>query len=170
LATDSLTLGGNFSYTPNEYSEDLEVLDPAGFDRPASLFGPETSLKNINGNQLLQVPESKFNGWISHVTPLPSGSTLMFTGSYSWIDKVYYSPFQNEDEMAEDYGRLDLRASWTSADGRMMVSGFVNNVLDETGILQVLRHGEEEMFRQSAGTTLPRLMGIEFTVAMNPMN
>ena len=52
----------------------------------------------------------------------------------------------------------------------MMLSGFVNNVLDETGVLQVLRHGEEEMFRQSAGTTLPRLMGIEFTVAMNPMN
>ncbi len=170
LATDSLTLGGNFSYTPNEYSEDLEILDPAGFDRPASLFGAATSLKNINGNQLLQVPESKFNAWVTHVTPLDSGATLMFSGSYSWIDKVYYSPFQNEDEMSEGYSRLDLRATWTSRDGRMMLSGFVNNVLDETGVLQVLRHGEEEMFRQSAGTTLPRLMGIEFTVAMNPMN
>jgi outer membrane receptor protein involved in Fe transport len=170
LATDSLTLGGNFSYTPNEYSEDLEILDPAGFDRPASLFGPATSLKNINGNQLLQVPESKFNAWMTHVTPLDSGASLTFSSSYSWIDKVYYSPFQNEDEMAEDYGRLDLRASWTSADGRMMVSGFINNVLDDTGILQVLRHGEEEHYRQTAGTTLPRLMGIEFTVAMNPMN
>ena len=170
LATDTLTLGGNFSYTPNEYSEDLEVLDPAGFDRPASLFGPATSLKNINGNQLLQVPETKFNGWISYSAPLPSGSTLGFTTSYSWIDKVYYSPFQNEDEKADSYGRLDLRASWTSADGRMMVSGFVNNVLDEVGVLQVLRHGEEEHYRQTAGTTLPRLMGIEFTVSMNAMN
>ena len=26
------------------------------------------------------------------------------------------SPFENEDEMAEAYGRLDMRASWTSAD------------------------------------------------------
>jgi hypothetical protein len=52
----------------------------------------------------------------------------------------------------------------------MMVSGFVNNVLDEVGVLQVLRHGEEEHYRQSAGTTLPRLMGIEFTVSMNAMN
>ncbi|MFZ8973795.1 MAG: TonB-dependent receptor domain-containing protein, partial [Pseudomonadales bacterium] len=170
LATERLTLGGNFSYTPNKYSEDLDVLDPAGFDRPASLFGPATALKNINGNQLLQVPESKFNGWISHVTPLPSGSTLMIMSSYSWIDDVYYSPFENDSEMAEAYGRLDLRASWTSADGRMTVAGFVNNVLDDIGVLQVLRHGEEEFFRQSGGTTLPRLMGIEFTVAMNPMN
>jgi hypothetical protein len=83
---------------------------------------------------------------------------------------VYYSPFENEDEMAEAYGRLDMRASWTSADGRMTVAGFVNNVLDDTGVLQVLRHGEEEFFRQTAGTTLPRLMGIEFTVSMNAMN
>jgi hypothetical protein len=115
----------------------------------------------------LAVPESKFNGWISHVTPLDSGANLTFSGSYSWIDKVYYSPFENEDEMADDYGRLDLRASWTSADGRMIVSGFVNNVTDDIGVLQVLRHGEEEHFRQSAGTTLPRLMGLELTVSMN---
>ena len=55
---------------------------------------------------------------------------------------MYYSPFENEDEMAEAYGRLDMRASWTSADGRMIVAGFVNNVLDETGVLQVLRHSQ----------------------------
>ena len=118
---------------------------------------------------MLQVPEKKFNGWVSHVTPLASGSALTFSGSYSWIDDVYYSPFENEDEMAQAYGRLDMRASWSSSDGRMIVSGFVNNVLDDVGVLQILRHGEEEFFRQSAGTTLPRLYGIEFTVAMTPM-
>ena len=170
LATDRLTLGGNFSYTPNKYTEDLVMLDPVRFDAPPSLFGAVQSATNINGNQLLQVPESKFNGWITHVTPLDSGATLMFSGSYSWIDEVYYSPFQNDRDKAADYGRLDLRATWTSADGRMMLAGFVNNVLDDVGVLQVLREGEAEHFRQSAGTTLPRLMGIEFTVAMNAMN
>ena len=169
LATDRLTVGGSLSYTPNEYSEDLFMLDPAGFDRPESLFGATTALQNINGNQLLQVPESKFNGWATYVMPLDSGANLTISSAYSWIDKVYYSPFQNEDEMADSYGRLDVRASWTSADGRMMVTGFINNVLDDVGVLQVLRHGEEEMFRQSAGTTLPRLLGLEFTVAMNPL-
>ena len=56
LATDRLTVGGNFSYTPNEYSEDLFILDPAGFDAPASLFGAATVQKNIKGNQLLASP------------------------------------------------------------------------------------------------------------------
>jgi hypothetical protein len=36
-------------------------------------------------------------------------------------------------------------------------------VFDDVGILQVLRNGEDEFFRQSAGTTLPRLYGMEFT-------
>ena len=40
-------------------------------------------------------------------------------------------------------GVLDLRASWTSGDGRMVVSGFVNNVLDDIGLVQVLRSDEE---------------------------
>jgi len=169
LATDRLTVGGSLSYTPNEYTEDLFVVDPAGFDRPESLFGSSNALKNVKGNQLLQVPESKFNGWATFVQPLNSGANMTFSASYAWIDKVYYSPFQNEEEMADAYGRLDLRASWTSADGRMMLTGFVNNVTDDVGVLQVLRHGEEEWFRQSAGTTLPRLFGLEFTVAMNPL-
>ena len=169
LATDQLTVGGSFSYTPNEYTEDLFMLDPAGFDRPASLFGANTALQNVKGNQLLQVPESKFNGWATYVMPLDSGANLTLSSSYSWIDEVYYSPFQNDDEKSDAYGRVDVRASWTSSDGRIMLTGFINNVMDDVGVLQVLRHGEEEQFRQSAGTTLPRLFGLEFTVAMNPL-
>jgi outer membrane receptor protein involved in Fe transport len=169
LVTDRWTVGGSFSYTPNEYTEDLVMLDPARFEAPPSLFGAVQSASNIKGNQLLQVPESKGNAWASYVMPLQSGASLTISSAYSWIDDVYYSPFQNEAEMADAFGRLDLRASWTSSDGRMMLTGFVNNVTDEIGVLQVLRHGEAEMFRQSAGTTLPRLFGLEFSVAMNPM-
>ena len=46
------------------------------------------------------------------------------------------------------------------------MTGFVNNVLDEVGVLQVLREGEAEMFRHTAGTTVPRLMGLEVTYNM----
>jgi len=169
LVDDRWTVGGSFSYTPNEYTEDLVMLDPARFEAPPSLFGDIQSARNINGNQLLQVPEMKFNGWASYVMPLDSGASVTFSSSYAWIDDVYYSAFQNENDKAKAFGRLDFRASWTSSDGRMMLTGFVNNVMDDVGKLQILREGEAEHFRQSAGTTLPRLFGLEFTVAMNPM-
>ena len=93
-----------------------------------------------------------------------AGSKLDLNTSYAWIDEVFYSPFEADTERADAYGRLDLRASWTSSDTKLIVSGFVNNVLDDIGVLQVLRQGEDEFFRHNTGTTLPRAYGLEVTV------
>jgi outer membrane receptor protein involved in Fe transport len=166
LATDQLTLGGNFSYTPSEYTEDLFAKDTAGFDSPDSLYPGQDQTKNINGNQLLQVPEGKATAWASYRFPLDGGSNLEVFGVYTWIDDVFYSAFESETEMAEAYSRVDLRATWTSQEGNMSIGAFVNNVTDEVGILQVLRNDESENFRNSAGTTLPRMFGVEFSYAM----
>ena len=43
---------------------------------------------------------------------------------------------------------------------------FVNNITDDVGILQILRNSEEENFRNGAGTTLPRMFGVEFSYSM----
>jgi len=163
LATDNWTFGGNFSYTPSEYTEDLYVTDTSDITVPNSLF-PEASNTevNINGNQVLQVPELKYTTWASYQIPLDGGSTIELFGVYTWIDDVYYSAFESEAEVAPSYGRTDLRATWTSAEGNMTIAAYVNNVSDEVGILQIVRNTEEEYFRQAAGTTLPRMYGIEF--------
>ena len=164
LATDSLTLGGNFSFTPSEYTKDLTILDPGDVSRPTSLY-PEQELneKNINGNQLLQVPELKYTVFGTYGIPLDSGASLDFSSVYSWTDEVYYSPFENEKEKSESYGRLDVRATWTNSDQNIIVAAYVNNILDDVAVLQVLRNGESEHYRINAGTTLPRMMGLEFT-------
>jgi outer membrane receptor protein involved in Fe transport len=167
LATDALTLGGNFSYTPNEYTKDLMILDPASIETPTSLYPDrETNRKNINGNQLLQVPEIKYTVYGTYAIPLDDGANLDVSSVYSYTDDVYYSPFENEREMAEGYGRLDIRATWTNAAQDIEIAAFCNNVLDEVAVLQVLRHGEGEHFRQTGGTTVPRLFGVELTYRM----
>jgi outer membrane receptor protein involved in Fe transport len=162
LASDNLTLGGNFSFTPSEYTEDLFVKDTAGFETPDSLFPAANQAVNIKGNKLVQVPELKYTGYASYRIPMASGN-LDLSGVYSWTDEVYYSPFQTEREKTQAYGRTDLRASWTSTDGSWTISGFVNNIFDDVAILQILRNDEGEFFRQSAGVTSPRLYGVEFT-------
>lgn len=167
LATDNWTLGGNFSYTPSEYNEDFIVGDLAGADTPPSLFPDVISLvQNIKGNQLVQVPELKYTGWATYRWPLSGGSNVEFFGVYSWIDEVYYSPFESESEKAESYDRVDLRATWTSASGSWVVSGYVNNVFDDIGVLQILRESEAEFFRVTAGVTAPRMYGIEVSYSM----
>ena len=167
LASDRWTLGGNFSYTPSEYTEDLFIQDPSQVNTPESLF-PDTNklTQNINGNQILQVPELKYTAFASYEMPLAGGSRLELFGVYSWIDEVYYSPFESEQEKAESYDRTDVRATWTSAAGNWVISGFVNNIFDDVGVLQVVREGEGEFFRHSAGTTAPRMYGLEFTYSM----
>ena len=167
LATDNWTLGGNFSYTPSEYTEDLFIKDTSDASVPTTLF-PEANdnYVNIKGNQVLQVPELKGTAWASYLMQLDGGSSLEFFGVYTWIDDVYYSAFESEAEMAPSYGRADVRATWTSASGDMSVAAFVNNVSDDVGILQIVRNTEEEYFRQAAGTTLPRMYGIEFKYSM----
>ncbi|NOX50014.1 MAG: TonB-dependent receptor [Gammaproteobacteria bacterium] len=167
LTTDNLTVGGNFSFTPSEYTKDLFVQDPAQINTPESLFPDANALtQNINGNQILQVPELKYTVWSSYRWPLDGGASVEVFGVYNWIDEVYYSPFETQGERADSYDRLDLRATWTSAEGNWIVSGFVNNIFNDVGVLQVLREGEDEFFRRSSGTTTPRLYGLEVTYSL----
>ena len=164
LATDRITVGGNFSWTPSEYSEDFFIKDPSSFDRPDSIFSGQDELTtNVKGNKVLQVPEGKATAWASYNFPLGEGGNLELFGVYSWISEVYYSSFEAEAEKADAYDRVDLRATYTSGGGNWIVSGFVNNVFDDVGVLQVLTDGEQENFAHSAGTTVPRLYGVEFT-------
>ncbi len=164
LVNDSLTLGGNFSFTPSEYSGDLLISDSSNYDVPGSLYPEfENLTQNIGGNQLLQVPEGKATAWGSYLVPLSGGSQLELFGIFSWTDEVFFSPFQSQAEKAEAYSRTDLRATWTSDTGNWVVSGFVNNIFDDVANLQILRQGEAEFFRHTAGTTVPRLYGMELT-------
>lgn len=164
LATDRITLGGNFSWTPSEYTKDLLIKDPAGLDAPESIFSSQAEqLTNIKGNQLLQVPEGKATAWGSYRIPMQGGSSLDLFAVYTWISEVYYSPFESEEEKADAYDRVDLRATFTSGGGNWIISAFVNNVLDDVGVLQILRESEDEFFRHSAGTTVPRHYGLELT-------
>ncbi len=164
LVNDNLTLGGNFSFTPSEYTETLLISDSSNHNVPGSLYPEfETLTQDIKGNQLLQVPEGKATLWGGYLFPLRGGSQLELFGIYSWTDEVYFSPFQSEAEKAAAYSRTDLRATWSSGDGNWAITGFVNNVFNEVANLQVLRHSESEFFRHTAGTTVPRLYGMEFT-------
>ena len=162
--TASLALGGNFSFNPSEYTETLRFSDTSDRNIPGSLYPDfEQLTQDIKGNQLIQVPEGKATAWASYNIPLNAGAQLEFFGLYSWIDEVFYSPFESDDEKADGYDRLDLRGTYTSSNGNWVISAFVNNVFDDVGNLQVLRAGEAEFFRHSSGNTVPRLFGMEFT-------
>ncbi len=161
LATERLTLGGTFSVTDSQYTSNFGIVDANNPDLPNSIFTMTDSPVNIKGKQMLRVPKYKANGWAQYSIPMGSSGSVEFLTTYSWIDKVYFSPFQAEEDAAPAYSRWDARASWYSADRTWTVALFVNNILDEIGVRQIDRSDEQENFRRSGATTNPRLFGLE---------
>lgn len=163
LATDSLTIGAHFSYTGTEYTSDYSVIDPNNPQRPASLFNAADSFINIKGNKMLRVPEKKGGGWMMYTYQLGDAGRLEFLANYSWIDRVYFSVFEQKDQSAPSYDRFDLRATWHNAEESIMVAAFVNNVLNDIGWRQIEQYGatEESLYRRTGSPTDPRSAGLE---------
>ena len=59
--------------------------------------------------------------------------------------------------MAEAYGRLDMQATWTNAE-QNLGSPPLQQRTRRCSSAPVLRHGEGAHFRQTGGTTVPRLL------------
>lgn len=162
LTTDSLTLGGNFSYTPSEYTKSLLVSDETNAELPASMFNPLLTQDDIKGNQLLQVPEGKATFWGTYDIPMSSGN-LQILSSISWIDDVYYTPHQSELSMAPAYLRWDGRVTWTNTADDLIVSLFINNITDEAGVRFISRDDESNGWMQGGQLSEPQLWGVEVT-------
>lgn len=182
LATENLTLGGNFSFTDSEYTSDLTGaidFDGDGTDEfqnisltqnefdaslPASLFrNPAERVQSIEGNQLLLVPEIKWTLFGMYNHPLANGSSVEGRTTLSYTDEVFFSVENNPEDQAPEYYRWDARLTWTSPTENIIVSGFVNNILDDIGVRQITRTAESQNYLRSAVPTDPRLMGIELT-------
>jgi outer membrane receptor protein involved in Fe transport len=162
LATEHITLGANFSYTHSEYTEDFFMIDGVDPRYPDSLFNAQDRPLNIEGNQMLHVPEMKGGAFGQYSMPMGFGGRAEFLVSWSWIDQVYFSAFENEDDSAPEYDRWDVRATWYSEDEAWTVAAFVNNVLDEVGIREVdIWFGEDTNYVQPGLTSDPRLYGLE---------
>ena len=82
--------------------------------------------------------------------------------SWTYIDDVFFSPFENDDDAAPSYQRWDTRATWFSDDEAWQVAAFVNNITDELGIREAdIWFGEEYNYVQPGLTSDPRLYGVE---------
>lgn len=161
LPTGRITLGLNFSYTHTEYASDFVLIDGFGEESPGSLFVAIGQPINIKGNRMPRIPEWKGGVWGQYEWPLGDLGQLVFFSGWNWIDKVYFSPFENEDDATGSYARLDARATWLSVDKAWNLTVFANNVFDEIGIRQIDRGGEGSNYLRSGATTDPRLIGLE---------
>ena len=100
IATDALQIGVNFSYTHSEYTESFEMISPNDPERPASLFNALSTEIDVEGNQMLRVPEMKGGAYAQYTLPWEVSGRTDVLVNYSWIDKVYFSVFEDDRAMA----------------------------------------------------------------------
>ena len=162
LVNQRITLGATMSFTHSEYTDNYNVIDIYNAQIPNSLFDNTQTPINIKGNQMVRVPERKFDAYAQYALPLSGDKgTLTFLADYSWIDKVYFNVFAESTDKADSYGRTDARISWLSAAANWSVSAFCNNVFDDIGTRQIEALEEEDNFRRTGTLTNPRTYGME---------
>lgn len=169
LATDSLTLGGNFSYTDSRYVSEVTnpstgqpgVVDTTNPLAPASIYSAKQRIDLIQGVQLPRVPKEKWVAYGTYNWDLASG-TLSFNTDVAWTGKVRFNLTNSPLELAQAWYRWDARLTWTRSDNKLVLSAFVNNITNQIGVRNMAAGNESADFLRTVVPTLPRESGIEF--------
>jgi iron complex outermembrane receptor protein len=136
LLGDNLTLGGNWSYTNAEFTEEFSIIDVNNPDLPQSIFtAGERTVSGFDGASLPKIPEWKFTVWGNYSWSLGDSGTLDLFTTVGYTDEFFFNaPFQRDLDRAPSFTRWDARASWTSVSETWEVSAFVNNITNELGV------------------------------------
>lgn len=168
LATDSWTIGGNYSWADTEYKSDFLVLEDDNPELPIWAFSgtleefDDIFVKNLKGNELKRIPEHKATVW-SYYDWVFSPGTLTLGGTFSYTGSFYDSGITRSlDKVPERY-RLDLSATWRDSRERFTVRAFVDNVTDEGRARGFGTATVGSNYNLSADFLYPRFYGLDVT-------
>lgn len=108
-----------------------EVVDANG----DTITVTTTGSVNFGGNSLRNQPEHKLSAALAYNVPMPADlGALDVVGLLSWRDKMYVDEANLDIYSVPEYARWDLRANWRSANGKITVTGWVTNLLDQIAV------------------------------------
>ena len=145
--TEQLKIGGFYTYL----GSDLGPFEAQTFADPNPTVAPWTYIDEETGQQVTgpyQLPKvwtgSKLPQQPTHkaaITVAYENSFDGVPGTFQWSGWLNYTgeryPYaQNLDsQIMRAYNRLDLRATWTAPDGNVTATAFIQNVMDEIGLV-----------------------------------
>jgi len=87
---------------------------------------------NIRGNYTRYSPKWTYNVHPAYNLRLGSGARLLFQGDVSYKSRQYHTEFNSVRLSAPKYVIADASLRYTTADGRISVTGFLNNMFNKT--------------------------------------
>tara|TARA_B110001450_G_scaffold121684_1_gene114705 strand:+ start:5279 stop:7774 length:2496 start_codon:yes stop_codon:yes gene_type:complete len=152
VITDRLNLLANYTYLNAKIGEQSSLF----YNEAAELE------MDIEGNDIPNSTPNKFSVTTLYGVDLFSGN-LTLAATYVWRDATAYSIFENPGSTAKAFEQFDARATWTSADDRFRVIGFMQNILDKDGYTGA-NVGPAPRSSRTINLTPPRTYGAEFQV------
>lgn len=122
VPTEHLELSFNWAYLDAEYT-DFSGLTPAADGTPI----------DFSGNTMRQAPEhsGSINARYTWDSVVDSNDQLAVNLSARYVDDVFYDPDNNPRAVVDAYTVADARLSYTSANEKIRVDLWINNLTDE---------------------------------------
>ena len=114
----------------------------------------------LEGNELPNMPKNKWSLTGEWRRSLGDRGTLGWNLTYSFTGERFNRIFNIPNDRLPSYGRFDGSLNWLSADGNTRVSAFIENILNDIGIMELESNGWDAGYYQDATLTDPRFMGI----------
>ena len=167
-------LSGYYSYLDSKIGEHAEVvrgdLNPVlgtweHIDLTTGMLTTSTYQlpQDMTGNELPMQAKHKFALTVTHTRSLGDLGNLQLLSTYSWTDVRHSDLANNSYADLEAYGRWDARATFTSVDDVWSATFYVQNILDDIGLIEYLQESTNSSEALLALGTLtdPRQFGVE---------
>ena len=139
-------------------SHELHLYGDIG--NATALFGvyrfQEESPVDLKGNPFPTLPKVQFSASL-----VATRGPFELVTTASWIGERAGSIWNIPLDEMPAYSRWDARLGWRSQDGRLRVTGFVDNILDRYGVTENEARGWDEDFIREGQLTDGRIAGLE---------
>jgi len=151
-ATDALRLMATYGYLHSVFT------DHGAFQNTIT-----NQSVTLDGNQTPDSPKNTFSANAVYTFRFSPGSFAL-SGSYIWRDSTFYDAFDNPQTRAPSYGAADFRGTWTSADNRYSVIGYLRNAFNKVAFDSIGYAAGFPANQPSFSVIPPRVYGIELRV------
>ena len=106
------------------------------------------------------MPNHKWSATLEYDLEIASAGLIRPGVTYSYTGERYSLPLNTPIAILSAYDRWDARLSWFSPEGRFSVTGYVQNVTNEIGIMELAPRAWDEGYAQDGLLSNPRTYGL----------
>jgi iron complex outermembrane receptor protein len=162
LGSDLGTFSATTQGDPNPQVGSWQHLDQ---ETGQTVVSPYNQPRDWTGSRLPQQPEHKYAITLEYANSFESiPGSFVWSGWFNYTGERYPLVRNIESQKLRAYNRLDLRATWTSPSEKLTVTAFVQNVMDEIGLVAYLPQdaGSNPLYPPMGTLSDPRRIGVVF--------